>query len=143
MEASPITVNTGSEEAISKARSWLRTCLNDHGVYGSCSITSGKLPTRVLRIDAPDQVRRHISSDEYADYACLSHCWGKQPDTLLKLNQSTMTIFQTGIPWSSLPKTFRDAIFVTYQLGVHYLWIDSLFIIQGAYLDVQSSVRPH
>jgi hypothetical protein len=35
-----------------------------------------------------------------------------------------------GIPLSSLPKTFLDAIVVTKALGLRYLWIDSLCIIQ-------------
>jgi hypothetical protein len=30
----------------------------------------------------------------------------------------------------NLPQTFVDAIFVTLRLGVHYLWIDSLCIMQ-------------
>ncbi|KAF3000634.1 hypothetical protein E8E14_004758 [Neopestalotiopsis sp. 37M] len=37
---------------------------------------------------------------------------------------------KSEIPWDSLPNTFRDAIEVTRQLGVRYLWIDSLCIIQ-------------
>ncbi|KAF7532425.1 hypothetical protein G7054_g7944 [Neopestalotiopsis clavispora] len=37
---------------------------------------------------------------------------------------------KSEIPWNSLPNTFRDAIEVTRQLGVRYLWIDSLCIIQ-------------
>lgn len=36
----------------------------------------------------------------------------------------------TGIPLSSPPKTFLDAIVVTKALGLRYLWIDSLCIIQ-------------
>lgn len=31
----------------------------------------------------------------------------------------------------SLPGTFRDAVIVTRKLGIRYLWIDSLCIIQG------------
>jgi len=31
---------------------------------------------------------------------------------------------------SELPETFRDAVQVTRELGIRYLWIDSLCIIQ-------------
>jgi hypothetical protein len=37
---------------------------------------------------------------------------------------------QTSIAISTLPKTFQDAIELSRQLGVRYLWIDSLCIIQ-------------
>ena len=36
---------------------------------------------------------------------------------------------------STLPKTFRDAIYITQKLGVKYLWIDSLCIIQDSVED--------
>ncbi|KAH0422188.1 heterokaryon incompatibility protein [Colletotrichum camelliae] len=35
-----------------------------------------------------------------------------------------------GIPWDAMPKTFQDAITVCQRLGVYYLWIDSLCIVQ-------------
>ena len=35
-----------------------------------------------------------------------------------------------GFSFSELPRTFRDAVQVTRELGIQYLWIDSLCIIQ-------------
>ena len=35
------------------------------------------------------------------------------------------------IPFSTLPQSFQDAVTVTRKLGIPYLWIDSLCIIQG------------
>jgi hypothetical protein len=35
-----------------------------------------------------------------------------------------------GFSLSELPKTFQDAVRVTRELGIEYLWIDSLCIIQ-------------
>lgn len=37
----------------------------------------------------------------------------------------------TGIPLSSMPATFGDAIITTRALGLRYLWIDSICIDQG------------
>jgi hypothetical protein len=39
------------------------------------------------------------------------------------------------IPMTILPQTFRDAISITRRLGVQYLWIDSLCIIQDSEED--------
>ncbi|ROW00770.1 hypothetical protein VMCG_06567 [Cytospora schulzeri] len=36
----------------------------------------------------------------------------------------------SSISWDALPKTFQDAIIVARALGVHFVWIDSLCIIQ-------------
>jgi hypothetical protein len=66
----------------------------------------------------------------------LSHCWGSsQP---LKLTLSTIEQFQKHISLSTLPETFKDAVSVTRSLGLRYLWIDSLCIIQDSHSDWES-----
>jgi hypothetical protein len=58
----------------------------------------------------------------------LSHCWGG----VSPLTTTTATLSQRlhEISFSSLPKTFQDAVTITRSLDVEYLWIDSLCIIQ-------------
>jgi hypothetical protein len=67
-------------------------------------------------------------------YMTLSHRWGKGDDPSknpLKLTWSNVKKFLwSGIPVGDLPETFRDAIKFTNHLGVRYLWIDSLCIVQ-------------
>ncbi|KAF2496648.1 HET-domain-containing protein, partial [Lophium mytilinum] len=62
-------------------------------------------------------------------YIALSHCWGTSQH--VTTNRETYEDRTVGIPWSSLPKTFQDAIAITRALGIQYIWIDSLAIIQG------------
>ncbi|KAK5692554.1 hypothetical protein LTR97_010865 [Elasticomyces elasticus] len=45
------------------------------------------------------------------------------------------TQMQQGIPWVDLSKVFQNAITVCRRLGIDYLWIDSLCIIQGDHQD--------
>jgi hypothetical protein len=40
-----------------------------------------------------------------------------------------------GILFQDLPKTFKDAVVLTRALGIQYLWIDSLCIIQDSVSD--------
>jgi len=44
---------------------------------------------------------------------------------------------QRSIPLPSLPKTIQDAIKVTRKLGVEYLWVDSICIVQDDSEDFQ------
>lgn len=46
-----------------------------------------------------------------------------------------MDDFHRGVAISALYKTFREAINLTRRLGVRYLWIDSLCILQGDAAD--------
>jgi hypothetical protein len=58
----------------------------------------------------------------------LSHCWGKEQ--IITTTTNTLQDRKAGIKISELPKTFRHAIRITRGLGIRYLWIDSLCIIQ-------------
>lgn len=61
-------------------------------------------------------------------YAVLSHCWGGSRQALT--TRDSIATMKAGIDVSSLPQTFRDAIMVSRELGIQYLWIDSLCICQ-------------
>jgi hypothetical protein len=93
------------------------------------------MPTRLLEIEHfhaqtyPRLRLRETFGREFAPYAALSYCWGgEQPITTTSqnINQHLIRINYTG-----LPKTIQDAITVASRLGLRYLWVDSLCIIQN------------
>jgi hypothetical protein len=45
---------------------------------------------------------------------------------------STIVDFKQDISWRSLSKTFQDSVDICRRLGIQYLWIDSLCIIQDS-----------
>lgn len=58
----------------------------------------------------------------------MSHCWGGVAfNSLTKANFSS---FREIIPVSTLSKTFQNAIYIARYIGIEYIWIDSLCIIQ-------------
>lgn len=69
----------------------------------------------------------------YGDYIALSHCWGNSKPFLT--TRGTFDDMKDGFLPEHAPATFRDAITVTRKLGIRYLWIDSLCIIQGDIKD--------
>ncbi|KAK7985669.1 hypothetical protein PG988_003291 [Apiospora saccharicola] len=69
--------------------------------------------------------------DETArDYATLSHRWSSGPTVTLLVEH--LESFTSPQPISDLPATFRDAITVALELGLGYIWIDCLCIIQDS-----------
>jgi hypothetical protein len=88
------------------------------------------LPTRVLEIgDTEDDIRLVVpTTGTLGVYACLSHCWGKTKTIMA--TKSTEQALKHNIPWTALSKTFQEAIIVTRQLDIKYIWIDSLCILQ-------------
>ncbi|KAH7360820.1 heterokaryon incompatibility protein-domain-containing protein [Rhexocercosporidium sp. MPI-PUGE-AT-0058] len=142
--ASP-EINT--PEVFETARAWMSECLQTHNECPKHSPTS-PLPTRVLDLSSitdTDMIKVHTTtaSDIGAQYAALSYCWGKTPQTMLTL--STVPDYtSTGLSITSLPRTLRDAIHVTRSLAIPYLWIDSLCIIQDSTHDkaIEISAMP-
>jgi hypothetical protein len=49
---------------------------------------------------------------------------------MLKTENHSLEQHKQGISWNILPRTFQDAITFTRRIGVRYIWIDSLCIIQ-------------
>ncbi|KAM0148226.1 hypothetical protein ACHAQE_009922 [Botrytis cinerea] len=69
-------------------------------------------------------------------YATLSHCWGAIPYLMLKT--TSIDSMMIKIPEDNLTKTFQDAIRISRALGIEYIWIDSLCIIQDSSSDWQA-----
>jgi hypothetical protein len=127
-EKPTISGDTGSDSATAQICRWLQTCSDSHGNFCSASEPQG-LPTRVVEILGPTEVRLKVTNDaEIARYTTLSHAWGN--GNTARTTTSTLISFQDNIPWSLLPKTFQEAIHVTRRLGLKYIWIDSLCIVQ-------------
>lgn len=110
----------------------LKTCQEQHE---DCQRDLTTRPTRLLRIEksknSDESAESYIHLDDgtaLCVYVSFSHCWGiSQP---LQLTKSTETALRAGISNRELPRTFRDAVAVCQQLGVSYIWIDSLCIRQ-------------
>lgn len=50
-------------------------------------------------------------------------------------SEKTLALHKQAIPFSNFPKTFQHAILICRGLGVDYLWIDSLCIVQDSEED--------
>lgn len=113
----------------------LKDCLESHGDCHHSSLGDlGKgpppLPTRVLDVSSHERIKVSESHGERADYAALSHRWGPPTTAKLLLKKSNLNELRNGVPLCTLPKTYRDAVRFTKGMGLRYLWIDSLCILQ-------------
>lgn len=123
-------------------RGWLRWCDEEHGeCKQSQAEREAVLPTRLLYVGdlsnrdiKQDRIRLICASEATSrHYVALSHCWGQLPRDEQKrfcLTRENINRRQQGFSVSELPKTFQDSVTVTRELGLPYLWIDSLCIIQ-------------
>lgn len=122
-----------SKAAFDRLRNWIDDCDANHGYCDSAALNP-PLPTRVIDVSVSDRsVALWETKGQRGRYISLSHCWGSTPR--LKLTEATLEDLKDGIAISYLPKTFCDAIRITKEVGLRYLWIDCLYIIQDDRLD--------
>ncbi|PVI05621.1 HET-domain-containing protein, partial [Periconia macrospinosa] len=136
------SLDTSSEQSLQFAKSCIRKCTQDHPDCGDGS--EEPLPTRILCIGTVENPTVYLrdTATESSRYVCLSHCWGNraQDSTMLQATTENILEFKKNIPWSELPKTFRDAICFVRLLGIGYIWIDSMCIIQDDPADCAREV---
>ncbi|KAK7947846.1 uncharacterized protein PG986_008732 [Apiospora aurea] len=100
------------------------------------------LPTRLIQIEClPGSLHpaaRLVLSTELdattVRYATLSHCWGPN-GVSVKLLRSNIGAFRSQVHWDILPLTFQEAILAATSLGLGYIWIDALCIVQDCAAD--------
>jgi hypothetical protein len=117
---------------------WLRKCDEFHSCIRRSVTIEESLPSRLLFVgntNDPDSLRIDLVTEiEETKYCALSHRWGtlsKDEEQEFCTTKDNLTCRLKHLSNCKLPKTFQDAVWVTRQLQVPYLWIDSLCIIQA------------
>lgn len=123
-----------SKQAVLKVKNWIKQCLKWHQ---DCKDSPTRPPKRVLDVGQlnNEEVTLYQTQREIGAYITLSHCWGPvelQPPRTLSSNIKELS---KKIPWEQVSTTFQHAIWLTQSLGIRYLWINSLCIIQDDEID--------
>ncbi|RYN22474.1 hypothetical protein AA0114_g12894 [Alternaria tenuissima] len=119
-------------QSIKAALEWMNSCLDKHEQCQKHT-QPHTYPTRLLEL-GDHNFRLILSQDEKPSgpYAALSYCWGPNP-SFLRLTANNLQDFRDGQPYTSLPIAFQEAITIIGKLGIQYLWIDALCIIQSGF----------
>ncbi|KAI0432395.1 heterokaryon incompatibility protein-domain-containing protein [Xylaria sp. FL1042] len=123
-------------------RRWLDDCDDKHPGCDLQSIDTSlmRVPTRLIDVREKGSPTVRLVETSHSQrnqiqhfrYFALSHPWGdKAEHNHYCSTRENIGHHKAGINIDILPGTFKDAVQVTRELGVRYLWIDSLCIVQG------------
>ncbi|KAI0870510.1 HET-domain-containing protein [Hypoxylon argillaceum] len=116
---------------------WYNACLQNHGTaceQPSWLAPAGVWPRNLRLIDVTQ--RCIVDAPTECPYFALSYVWGSEQDPLQSTTQNLATLKVPGaLHPDSLPKTIEDALWLTREMGVSYLWIDRLCVIQDSDAD--------
>lgn len=121
---------------------WYNTCIQSHK-HCDTAVTH-QPPARLLNVgdDVMTSTVSLVDSETLPDsptWVALSYCWGG--DQSIQTKKANLAQHYRGLAVDSLPRTLRDAIFITQQLGQSYLWIDCLCIYQDDDGDKGKEIR--
>jgi hypothetical protein len=135
--------STNSDLCVAMIQGWLFNCLNSHSECQDVVQIKDWVPTRLINVGNSErnEPARLVLTEEVTKfssvrdirYNTLSHRWSKNPTLVLTIHN--IKRFRRSLPIGSLLRIFREAIEFTKNLGIQYIWIDSLCIIQGCSAD--------
>lgn len=113
-------------------KTWLSNCLYGHVL---CQQPQEFVPSRLLKLDSSRKSFSLTLKENLGpavQYIALSYCWGVDDERKLTLTTENFEILKSGIFLNSLPKTLQDAFTIAQELGIQFLWVDRLCIIQDS-----------
>jgi hypothetical protein len=126
-----VGASNASRETLRLASSWLSDCVSHHAQCENAAEAFAKPPSRLIMTGSEEPQTINIVSVEHpVRYLALSHVWGEVD--VLKLTEANSERLRNGFDRNELPPMFLDCLTVAERLGVHYVWIDSLCIIQDS-----------
>ncbi|WYZ36239.1 hypothetical protein EsH8_XI_000122 [Colletotrichum jinshuiense] len=121
---------------------WLGFCDEEHTCVSSNS--SPRLPKRLLVIEnglTPTvSIQDTIRMNPLTPYTTFSYIRGSEISGALELCLENEGYFADGVDFRKLPRSYQDAVIVTQNLGVKYIWIDALCILQDNPEDKASEI---
>jgi hypothetical protein len=119
-----------SKRSFEIASRWLKNCAENHSACRPPTEFQ-KPPKRLIHVGNKTQnpfLVETFPDLQHVEWLSLSYCWGGKPS--MKLTNDTMNMLKNGISLTNFDATIQDAVLVTRALGISYIWIDALCILQ-------------
>jgi hypothetical protein len=127
----------GSAGAFQFAKQCLRECETHRECHPLTPANGG--PLRLIEVGSGNGNLKLVENfRQIPKYAALSYCWGGDQD--YETTSTNIESYQQQLHLSPTARTIHEAILGTRKLGLEYLWIDALCIIQDKREDVDAEL---
>ena len=139
LDIMPLNPAPGSEESFDLIKTWIRDCDETHAECETLrdKYSQQQYPARLSDVGSVNSVEIRICTTTPGSrerYSALSYCWGGEQDS--KTLAAKLEERRRGFPLAELSKTVRKAVLTTRKLGIRYLWVDAICIIQDDEDDI-------
>ncbi|KAK5991269.1 hypothetical protein PT974_09549 [Cladobotryum mycophilum] len=140
-------LDRSSAEYVAAIKKWVEDCANNHGP--KCCMTVSKaervdpydvpLPSRCIDVGGSGDIVLRDCAGVRGSYITLSHRWTDETQQS-KTTKNNWGLRLHGLEFDNLSKSLNEVISFTRQLGVRYIWIDSICIIQDDPADLHKEL---
>ncbi|KAF1937683.1 HET-domain-containing protein [Clathrospora elynae] len=129
----PITTmnsTLGADVNMQMIETWVQ---NFDSMKDTMTLNAIQAPARLIDLQHGGALRIVDSStirDYRRGFAALSYVWGTN-QTFVLLSKTELSL-RTDFQVAQLPQTIQDAVTVTRRIGLRYLWVDALCIMQDS-----------
>lgn len=115
-------------------RAWLRRCREEHGHPEPIFAIDEIITIRLIDVDRMCLVEFARPASELPEYAALSYVWGDAEQRVVLKKESLADFLVEDSEYLTRPlnHTIADAINLASRIGLVYIWIDALCIIQDS-----------
>ncbi|KAG1903863.1 heterokaryon incompatibility protein-domain-containing protein [Suillus fuscotomentosus] len=130
---------------IDLVKKWIKLCQENHGdechnVWRMDDEEDKNLPKHVRLVDVVSMTL--VPAPSGCCYVALSYVWGTvSTEYRTTTNNIAERSAPGGLNTAIFPETITDSILFTRQLGLRYLWIDALCIIQDCSQDKIAQIK--
>lgn len=126
----PMLTEKRYDLVVPQLKAWLKDCRENHDAQCGHLSWSKENPRRLLEIISDSEVQLIDSANlSILDYVALSYSWG-EGGTIGNTTFENLASRQIGFETQTLPQTIRDAVRLVQRLGLKYIWVDQLCIVQ-------------
>ncbi|KAI1188897.1 heterokaryon incompatibility protein-domain-containing protein [Nemania serpens] len=124
------------DRVCAEIRGWARACESHHTQCGNLN-WSRKNPTRLIQILSDTHIRIVDARDvDFVPYVALSYCWGSTSSNSWMADTRTVKANiserKNPFPLTDLRTSIQHAIVLVRRVGLRFLWVDSVCIVQDS-----------
>lgn len=134
----PVNLDVASIQSFEQAKNWVGMCASRHPECIRWVSTVMLLRLIDVMPTSTDRVSLVETSGQLLQFAALSYCWGKEAFLATHTTNSSQHLHGIFVP--DLPQATQDAIRCTRRLGLPYVWVDALCIVQDDDTEKQKEI---
>jgi len=134
-------LKTSSDRTFEMAYHWIQACDTTHDCQSHGPwLEEGTIPTPPARLLDLSPIGNTLdirivdvnAAEPPPRYSTLSYCWGANPNVSYVTTAATLELRKRCLEYKILPLTIQHAIEISRRIGLRYLWVDALCIIQDS-----------